>query len=162
MISTSARADAFAAMFVNKRNTEAKLLLSENTVNGELSKLFDQMNVPETGNATRKAKAFTLKNGRFAFTCDKGFNGSNPPSTVCTFIIKQGENSGDINTVISAVGNQKAASISMTQAISSELAGIFPTDSNNSVSYLLSYPNNVAFEVQGSTSANMTIGFSAK
>lgn len=162
MISISAKADPFAAVFINAKNTEAKLLLTENLMDGELSKLFDQMKVTERGTPTRKTKEFALKNGRFGFSCNKGLSGSNPPSTVCTFFIKQGENSSDINTFISKIGNEQVASLGVSPVISSELNGIFPADSANSVSYVLSYPNKVVFEVKGSTFGNLTIGFSAR
>jgi hypothetical protein len=162
MVSISAHADVLALVFVNARNTEAKILINETSLDGDMSKFFDQMKIKQTGSATRQTKTFTLKNGRFGLTCNKGVFTSTPPSTSCVFIIKQGENNGDIKTVISKNGNTMSANFEVSPAISSELTGIFPADANNTVSYVLSLPKNVAFEVQGSTSGNMTIGFSAK
>lgn len=162
MVSLSAKAEIGGAVFVNSNNTEAKLVVNETMIDGDLSKLFDQMKVAETGSATKKTKTFALKNGRFGFICNKGLFTSTPPSTSCTFFIKHGENTSDINTFISTLGDQKVAILGISQIISRELNGIFPTDTNNSFSYILSLANKVGFEVQGSTLGTMTIGFSAR
>jgi hypothetical protein len=162
MLSISANADTFGVMFLNSTNTEAKLLVSEGSLDGPLSHFFDQMKVPQTGSPTRQSKAFTLKNGRFGFTCNKGLSPNTLPSTNCVFIVKQGENNGDIHTVISKAGDLKTASVDVSKVISSELNGIFPADANNSISYAPTFAKNVTFDVHGSASGNMTIVFSAK
>jgi hypothetical protein len=162
MVSISAHADVLALVFVNARNTEAKILINESSLDGDMSKFFDQMKVKQEGSATKQMKSFALKNGRFSISCTKGVFTSTPPSTNCVFVIKQGENNGDIKTIISKNGTAMSANLDVSPVISSELTGIFPADANNTVSYVLSLPKNVGFEAQGSSTGNMTIGFSAK
>ena len=156
------KADIGGALFINANNTEAKLLINETMVDGDLSKLFDRMKIEATGTETKKTKAFQLSNGRFSFVCNKGFFTSTPPSTSCTFVIKGGTNTGDINTFISKVGGNKVATVGMTQAFSQELDGVFPADSSGLTEYLLKIENGVSLEAQGATWGNFTIGFAGQ
>ena len=162
IFSISAHADVSAAVFVNSNNTEAKLLINEGMIDGDLSKLFDRMKIAVTGTNIKKTKTFMLKNGRFGFTCNKRYFASTPPATSCTFFIKQGENNNDINTFISKTGDQALASIGMTQIISNELKDIFPADAGGNIGYVLKLPNQVTLEVRGATWGNLVVSFSAQ
>ncbi len=155
-------ADTGGALFINSNNTEANLVINEGLVDGDLSKLFDQMKIEATGTETKKTKSFQLSNGRFSFVCNKGFFTSSPPSTSCTFKIKAGSNTGDINTFISKTGGQKVATVGMTQVFSKELDGIFPADSSGLTDYLFKTENGVSLEAKGASWGNFTIGFSGQ
>ena len=157
-----AYADNSGVLFINSNNSEAKLLINEAIVDGELSKLFDQMKIDETRTETKKIKTFQMSNGRFSLICNKGFFISSPPSTSCTFTIKSGENTSDINTFISKTSGQKVATVRMTQVFSKELDSIFPADSSGLTNYLFKTENGVSLEANGATWGNFTIEFSGQ
>lgn len=155
-------ANISGALFITSGNTEAKLVINEGMVDGDLSKLFDQMKIAATGTNTKKTKTFQLSNGRFSFVCNKVVSTSSPPSTSCTFVIKTGSDTGDINTFISKTASQKVATIGMTKVFSLELAGIFPSDSSGLSNYLLKTENEASLEAIGSNLGNFTIGFAGR
>lgn len=156
------KANTGGTLFINSNNTEASLLISESMVDGDLSKLFDQMKIEAVGTEARKTKTFQISNGRFSFICNKGFFISSPPSTSCTFKIKAGNNTNDITTLISKTSGQKVATISMNELFAKDLDGIFPVDSNGLTDYFLKTENGFVLEANGVISGNFNIGFSGQ
>ncbi len=158
----TARSDISGALFINADNTKAKLLINEAKMDGNLSQLFDQMKIEASGTETKRTKSFQMSNGRFSFVCNKGVVISSPPTTSCTFVIKAGENTGDISTSIARTNGQKVATVGMTQTFAQELDGIFPADSNGITGYFLETTNGLSLEARGTSGGNFTIGFSGR
>lgn len=155
-------ADTGGALFINSDNTEANLVINEGLVDGNLSKLFDQMKIVVTGTEVKKTKFFQMSNDRFSFVCNKSFFTNSLPSTSCTFKIKAGSNTGGINTFISQNGVQKVANIGMSQVFSKELNGVFPADPSGLTGYLLKIENSVTLEADGASWGNFMIRFSGQ
>ncbi len=137
---------------INSDQSQALLVMAEYEP-GKLAELYEQMKLP----AKENVKAIKLSNARFGLRCAK----ESSVATSCIFSIRMGDDSGDINTSIHTVGKDKAAIVGMTQVFGKELQGVFPSESNGAVKYVLNFPP-VTLEVRGSTSGHMVIGLSEK
>jgi hypothetical protein len=161
IFSLPAHADFNGMLAINSANTQAKLVMNEEKVDGDLSRLFDKMGGTETSQGQTKSKTFALSNNRFSFTCKKSFLNPNPPATSCTMTILAGENSGDINTFISKSADRNVAVLGMNPTFGKELQRVFPEDSSGMVDFFIKTDNGVGLEVKGASWGNMTIGFSS-
>jgi hypothetical protein len=155
LTSISARSEIVGKLFINPEKTEAHLVINETNQDGDLSKFFEQIKLPSSGSGRRQTKAFAMKNGLFGFKCNQGDGAAS-----CTFFIKKGQNTSDLNTFVSKVGNEKVAAISMTKNHSEELGGLFPENSNRSISFVLNPKENVHLNVDGAIGGLLSIGFS--
>jgi hypothetical protein len=79
-----------------------------------------------------------------------------PPSTSCTFVIKSGSNTNDINTFILKAGNEKVATLGVTSTFSSELERVF-----GNLDYSFKVPGGVISEFKIVGWGNSIIGFSS-
>jgi hypothetical protein len=148
-------------LFIDSGNTRATLLINEAIEDGNLSKLFDQIKVEETGTDSIKLKSFQLSNQRFALSCKKAYFTHTPPSTSCSFMILAGDNGDDVNTMIVKLDGLKSETIETSARFSKEMDGIFPSDRAGKIYYSLKLENGVRLDVVGSGRGNLTIDFEA-
>jgi len=163
LASSSSHAEINGRLTSDSGNSEAKLILEERgVIHGTLSQLFDGLGVPATvsRDGVVKAKNFSMSNRRFTFACKRASIEVGAPVTACTWIIRAGDNTGDMNTFIMSAGDQKVATLGMTSAFAKELTNVFPSDSSGNVSVLVTTDNHAFLEIKGASWGNMTVGFS--
>ena len=144
-------------LFIDNKNSMATLVFNETAVDGDLSKFYDKLGVVETAvpGSTIKSKEFTHSTDRFQFSCKRASNSYSGSDTSCTFTIKAGKNSDNLNTTIAVVGNERTALISFGPVFSKEMDNIFPGD------FTLTTPENVSLEITGTPGfGTMSVGFS--
>lgn len=142
---------------INKEQTEAKLMIYEVMGAGELSKLYDQMQVGEVIEKNTRSKSFKLSNNLFLINCQK--IKSNMATTNCSLTIRKGQPSEDFQSEIFTSNDKKYAFFKASSRFSHELDGIFLTQSNGDILYALQLPNYITVDVNGNTQGPLTLGF---
>lgn len=144
---------------INAEKTEAKLMMFEVMNAGDLSGLYQKMQVPEVIEKNSKSKTFKLSNNLFIFSC-QSLKTSSQPTTNCTMIIrKPSRDTNDFSVEIYNSNEKKFAVFKSNSKLSSELSSLFPVDTNDLIMYSLQLSNFITIDANGSTLGETTVGF---
>lgn len=159
LLSLNAVAKTSGTFVFNSENTEAKLMLFEVMSQGELSKFYDKMQRPETVEKNTRSKNFKLSNNLFLIQCQKT-NSNFAQNTTCHFIIRKGKENENFYSELFNSNDKKYAFIKISSVFSSELTGLFPTETvSGDIMYALQLPNYINLDVNGSLKGDTTLGF---
>lgn len=154
----SAQAQTSGKLMVNPDHSQAVLTLTETSSAGQLSQLFDQMKITQTGTVQSRIKAINHSSGQFSVYCQKNVLAGAPPTTQCTWVIKTGVDTDQVRAVIMVAGAKKIALLEFAFTSAQEIVGLFPTVPSGV--FVMNVPGGISLRVTGANTKSVAIQFS--